>query len=294
MRKIFNFLWKIITAPFRLLFKLIKSIWDFLKKRAEGIYNFFSEEPDDSSMGDVVQKVIEDPSGIIFHVGELRKHIFRIVLALIIASAISFLFVADIMEWIASPVGGISELQAIEVTEPIGIVMRITFLTGFVFSLPYIVFELILFVAPGISRKARIISILSIPLVTIFFAGGLAFSYYLVVPTAIQVLVNFMEIPTLLTPSSYIKFVSGLMVWIGLFFEFPLVIYVLAAMKLVKAEMLVKNWRIAVVIMSLIAAVITPTVDPINMAIVLIPLCILYGLGILMALLAGGRKDKAN
>ena len=132
----------------------------------------------------------------------------------------------------------------------------------------------------------------AIPLVTAFFVGGLVFAYYLVVPVAMPVLLNFMGIPTLPTPSSYMKFVTGLMFWIGICFEFPLVTYLLAAMRILKAEMLIKNWRIAVVVMSLIAAIITPTVDPINMAIVLIPLCFLYGLGILMALLAGGRKKK--
>ena len=122
--------------------------------------------------------------------------------------------------------------------------------------------------------------------------GGLAFAFYLVVPAAMPVLLNFMGIPTLPTPSSYMKFVTGLMFWIGVSFEFPLLAYILASMRILKAKTLIKNWRIAVVVMSLAAAMITPTVDPINMAIVLIPLCLLYGLGILMASLAGGRKKE--
>ena len=294
MQKFFKKLWRIITSPLRLMFWILKQFGKFFARIWGGIKRFFTEEPDDTPLGDVVQSVIEDPSGILYHLGELRKHIFRIIVAVLLCSAISFIFITDIMDWIASPIGGISELQAIEVTEPIGIVMRITFLTGFTVALPYIVFELILFLAPGISRKSRMIGVFSIPLVTMFFIGGLMFSYYLVVPVAMPVLLNFMGIPTLPTPSSYMKFVTGLMFWIGVSFEFPLVIYLLAAMRIIKAEVLVKNWRIAVVVMSLAAAMITPTVDPINMAIVLIPLCILYGLGILMAFLGGGKKTKIS
>jgi sec-independent protein translocase protein TatC len=292
MRNFFKKLWRIITSPFRLIFWIFKQIWLFFKRIYLNIKNFFTEEPDDSPLGDVVQSVVEDPSGILYHLNELRKHIFRIIIVVLLCSAISFIFVNEIMDWIASPIGGISELQAIEVTEPIGIVMRTTFLTGFTVSLPYIVFELLLFAAPGISRKSRIIGLLSIPLVTAFFVGGLIFAYYLVVPVAMPVLLNFMEIPTLPTPSSYMKFVTGLMFWIGVCFEFPLLAYLLAAMRILKVEVLVKNWRLAVVVMSLAAAMITPTVDPINMAIVLIPLIILYGLGIIMALLAGGGKKR--
>ncbi len=293
MRNFFKKLWRIITSPFRLIFWIFKQIGRFFKNIYLNIKKFFTEEPDDSPLGDVVQSVVDDPSGILYHLNELRKHIFRIIIAVLLCSAISFIYVNEIMNWIASPIGGISALQAIEVTEPIGIVMRTAFLTGFTISLPYIVFELILFAAPGISRKSRIIGLLSIPLVTAFFVGGLVFAYYLVVPVAMPVLLNFMGIPTLPTPSSYMKFVTGLMFWIGVSFEFPLLAYILAAMRILKAEVLIKNWRVAVVIMSIAAAMITPTVDPINMAIVLIPLILLYGLGILMALLAGkGKKRK--
>jgi len=292
MRNFFKKLWRIVTSPFRLIFWIFKQIGKFFKNTYLNIKKFFTEEPDDSPLGDVVQSVVEDPSGILYHLNELRKHIFRIIIAVLLCSAISFIFVNEIMDWIASPIGGISELQAIEVTEPIGIVMRTTFMTGFTVSLPYIVFELLLFAAPGISRKSRIIGLLSIPFVTAFFVGGLIFAYYLVVPVAMPVLLNFMDIPTLPTPSSYMKFVTGLMFWIGVCFEFPLLAYLLAAMRILKVEVLVKNWRVAVVVMSLAAAMITPTVDPINMAIVLIPLIILYGLGIVMALLAGGGKKQ--
>jgi sec-independent protein translocase protein TatC len=87
--------------------------------------------------------------------------------------------------------------------------------------------------------------------------------------------------------------VTGLMFWIGVSFEFPLVAYVLSAMRVLKPEALRDNWRIAVIAIAVLAAMITPTVDPINMGIVMIPLIVLYFLGILMAYLArGGRREE--
>jgi sec-independent protein translocase protein TatC len=86
--------------------------------------------------------------------------------------------------------------------------------------------------------------------------------------------------------------VTNIIFWVGLSFESPLVMFVLAKMGIVDAKGLAKQWRIAVVIIAVIAAVATPTPDPINMAILMAPLFILYGLGILLAVLASRKKVK--
>ncbi|MEJ2759338.1 MAG: twin-arginine translocase subunit TatC [Anaerolineales bacterium] len=295
MRKFFSAIWKIITAPFRFIFWLFRSIFGFFKKIYLRINNFFSEEPDDTPIGDVLQTGFENPQSILYHLNELRKHIFRSVLGFVIATVLAFIFVTQILDWITAPIGGIDQMQAIEVTEPVGVVMRVALLTGFSISLPYIAFELMLFAAPGLSRRARVIGIFSIPLVFLFFVGGMAFAYYFMLDAALPVLLNFMGIPTLPRPSSYIRFVTGLMFWIGVSFEFPLIAYVLSAMRLLKPEVLRDNWRIAVIGIAILAAMITPTVDPINMGIVMIPLIVLYGMGVGMSYLAwaGRRREEA-
>ena len=120
----------------------------------------------------------------------------------------------------------------------------------------------------------------------------MAFTYFVMLEPALDVMLNFMGIQTLATPSSYIRFVTGLMFWIGVSFEFPLISYVLAAMRVLKPEALRNNWRIAVIAIAILSAMITPTVDWFNMVIVMLPLLILYGLGIVMAYIAwGGRKQ---
>ena len=150
-----------------------------------------------------------------------------------------------------------------------------------------------LFAAPGLGRRARVIGIFSIPLVFLFFVGGMAFAFYVMLEPALDVMLNFMGIQTLPRPSSYIRFVTGLMFWIGVAFEFPLLAYVLSAMRVLKPEALRDNWRIAWIAIAVLAAMITPTVDPINMGIVMVPLLVLYYLGILMAYIArGGRRRE--
>ncbi|MCW5888401.1 MAG: twin-arginine translocase subunit TatC, partial [Anaerolineales bacterium] len=129
-------------------------------------------------------------------------------------------------------------------------------------------------------------------LILILFACGALFTYYILLPPAVTFLVNFMEIPTQVRPSSYIGFATGLMFWIGLAFELPLLSFVLAAIGLLPARWLSANWRIAVVVLAIIAAAITPTVDPINMLLVWAPLVALYFLSVATALLAQHQRVR--
>lgn len=293
MRKVFSAIWRVLTAPFRFIAAVFRRIFGFFRKRINAIREFFQDEPEDTPIADVLQAGFEEPASILYHLNELRKHVFRAIIGFAIATVVAFIFINQILDWISAPVGGIQELQAIEVTEPVGVVMRVAILTGFAISLPYIAFELMLFAAPGLSRRARFIGIFSIPLVFIFFVGGMLFAYYFMLDAALPVLLNFMGIPTLPRPSSYIRFVTGLMFWIGVSFEFPLITYVLSAMRVLKPEILRDNWRVAVIIIAILAAMITPTVDPVNMAIVMVPLVVLYGMGVGMAYLArGGRRKR--
>jgi sec-independent protein translocase protein TatC len=283
MRKLLRSLWLIITSPLRLLAWL----W---RKLTGGLRAFFVVEPEETPLGDTVQKALENPSDILVHLGALRGHLVRSVLALLLVATLAFSFASPILDWLAAPIGGISELQAVDVTEPIGVVMRVTLLLAFTITLPYISLELLLFAAPGLKRRARVIGLLAIPLVMIFFLGGMLFTYYYILPQAVPFLLEFMDIPTLPRPSSYISFATGLMFWIGVSFELPLLAYVLASMGLLPARLLRQNWRIALVVLSVIAAAITPTVDPINMLIVLIPLLLLYFLSVGTATLAEGQR----
>lgn len=288
MRKLLRNLWRLITFPFRVLFWFLSlgDLKDALFRRPED---------EDSSLPDVVVKVVDNPASILDHLGELRKNLTRSILVLFIATGVSFIFMEDILNFLAMPLeGGMSTLVAIEVTEPIGTVMRVALLTGFAITLPYIAYQIWLFIAPAmIETRNRIRSFIAIPLATIFFLGGMSFAYFVMMPTALPFLLGFMDFTTNPRPSSYIKFTTGLMFWIGTAFEFPLVIFFLASLGIIDANMLVKQWRIAIVIIFVVAALITPTVDPVNMALVAGPLIVLYFLGVLLAMFAQrGRRAR--
>ena len=100
----------------------------------------------------------------------------------------------------------------------------------------------------------------------------MAFTFYVLLPSALPFLGGFTAISQNWTAGEYFGFITGLMIWIGVFFEFPLVIYILTSVGLVKPPVLLKQWRLAIVIIAIMAAAVTPTVDPVNMALVMVPL----------------------
>lgn len=273
---------RVLSAPFQPF-----------KAAYKRVQNYFSDEQDEAPLVDTVQKVVENPSALIEHIDAIRKHLFRALIALVFTTAISFTFASKIVDIFARPIGGISALQAIDVTEPISVFMRVALLSGFTLALPYIVFEIFLFMAPGLTGRERLWGMIALPAVVLFFVGGAAFAYFVLLPTAIPFLMQFMGIQTIPRPSTYIRFVTSLIFWIGIAFEFPLVIFLLASLGIVNARALARQWRLAVVLIAVAAAFITPTVDPVNMALVMGPMILLYLLSILLAMIpARARVQK--
>ena len=161
---------------------------------------------------------------------------------------ISAAFTNNIIKFLAVPIGGLQSLQIIEVTESIGVFMTVALLAGVAISLPYVVFEFWMFAAPGLRPRERWYGLIGIPLAAVFFIGGMAFTYYVLLPSALPFLLNFEGFKAQIRPESYFSFVTGLLFWVGIAFEFPLVIYVLTAIGFVKPQVLAKQWRVAVVI----------------------------------------------
>lgn len=278
---------RLITLPFRLLYRWFKNFFS-------DIAEFFSPDPEDSPLPDAFAKTIENPYGVVEHLDALRKHLVRAVLFLMLATAISFTYSNQLIAFLSMPLEeGMKSLVAIEPTEPIGTVMRVSLLAGFALSFPYIALEVWLFIGPGLSRKARFSGLLTIPVASLLFLGGMAFAYYVMLPAGLDFLLQVAGFETQLTPSSYFKFVSSVVFWIGLVFEFPLVIFILAKLGLVQARTLARQWRIAVVVISILAAMITPTVDPVNMSLIMGPMILLYFLSVGLAFIAQrGRHEE--
>ncbi len=281
---------RLLFTPFRLLWRLLTLPWRLIQK----VRIFLSQEAEERSLGEIFQNLAEDAARqeLMEHLDVFRSHLLRAVIAIGFGIALSFLFTQRLIEFLARPVGGLSALKAIEVTESIGVFMRVALIAGFALALPYVSFEFWLFAAPGLKPSTRKFSLLAIPLVFLFFLGGMAFAYYLMLPAALPILLNFMGIQAELRPNSYFTFVTGLMFWIGIAFEFPFVIYILSAIGWVKPQPLLRGWRVAILIIAILAAAITPTVDPVNMFLVMLPMSLLYLISIGLSFIARrGRGD---
>jgi sec-independent protein translocase protein TatC len=224
--------------------------------------------------------------GIGEHVTELRKRLLVALLGLFAATIASFALATSFINILSRPVGGLDKLQAIDVTESVGVFMRVSLLSGFVIALPLILYEILAFVLPGLKPNEKRWLVTGIPLATLLFIGGVLFAYFVMLPTAIPFLVEFLGVKTTPRLSNYIEFVTSLMFWIGICFETPLLVFLLAKLHVVSAGMLARQWRLAIVVIAIIAAMVTPTVDPVNMALLMAPLMVLYVLSILLALLA--------
>lgn len=303
MRKLLKALLWLILAPFKLLFWILSLPFRFLgwlfrpvleRFKQNAVYRFLNEVPEEHPMTEALGVAMGDPQGILDHLDAVRKHLLRALLALALAIVISFTYTQNLIDFLSIPVGGLQNLQAIEVTESLGVFMKVALLAGIALATPYLAFETWLFFAPGVMPRAKVTSLLSIPFALIFFLGGMAFAYYAMLPTALPFLLDFLGITARLRPASYFDFVTSLMFWIGVAFEFPLVIFGISAMGFLEPKTLLQQWRLAVILIAIVSAMITPTVDPVNMALVMGPMIGLYFLSIFFSWIARATNGKKS
>jgi len=226
------------------------------------------------------------------HLSELRKRLFYVLIGLVFGVIVSAVFTDFLMDLVAKPIGGLENLLSIQVTDNLSVYFQLSLLAGFIISLPFTLYQIYLFVSPGLTQKERRWVLIAVPLAVILFIGGAVFGFMVMLPAAIPFLVQFPGPEVLPKWKDYVNFVTNLVFWVGLSFETPLLMFVLAKLGIIDAKGLAKQWRIALILIAVIAAVATPTPDPINMALLMAPLFILYLLGILLASLARQKKKK--
>ena len=235
------------------------------------------------------------------HLSELRRRVFICVVAVLAGSAVSFVFFEEIVEILVEPardlgLGTGGELIYTEVTELLTTAIKVSFVSGLILASPIIVSQGVMFVAPGLTRQEKRYLFGFMPVVILAFAGGVAFAYYILTPPALHFLLTFGgDIATpLIRISNIINLMIRLLFWMGLAFETPLVMFLLASLGIASASSLGRFRRYWVVVAFILAAMITPTVDPVNQALVAGPLLVLYELGILLAWLAGRSRSKSK
>jgi sec-independent protein translocase protein TatC len=230
-----------------------------------------------------------EPRGVMSiwgHLEELRKRLLVAIATLVAAAGLAFYFAPQLLDLLARPVGGLENLHVIRVTENISVTMKVALLGGVILAMPVLVYELLAFILPGLHSGEKRWIFIGVPAASLLFLGGVAFAYYVMLPVAIPFLTSFLDTQSNIILSDYIDFVTNLLFYIGLSFEIPLIVFILAKLKLVTARLLLKQWRIAILVIAGIAAVATPTTDPVNMAILMVPLFFLYWVSVLLAALA--------
>ena len=221
---------------------------------------------------------------VLSHLLELRTRLIRSVIAIAVASVIAFIFYDWIFYILKLPAEGIN-LIYIEMTEMIGTIMKVCLVAGIMLAMPYLVYQGIMFVAPALTPKEKRYVYLTLPWIALMFLGGVVFGYFILVPPATRFLISFGA--DIATPEirigNYISIVARLLLAIGFVFEMPVITTFLARLGVLKPKWLSDRRRTAIIVAFILAAIITPTFDPINQSLVAIPLIVLYEMSIWLA-----------
>ncbi|MBL7184073.1 MAG: twin-arginine translocase subunit TatC [Anaerolineae bacterium] len=224
---------------------------------------------------------------IIEHLEELRGRLMKSAIALTVTTLFSFIFAKQFLQLLIAPMGGTLPVSSSPTTN-IVVFTKVALISGVALAMPVLVYQLISFITPGLTSQEKRYLLVIVPGATLSFVVGVAFAYFVMVPTAIPFLKGFLG--DIIEPNwfidRYISFITSLLFWVGLSFETPLLIFFLAKLGIVTPASLSRYRKYAVLVIAVLAAIITPTPDPFNMILVMLPLIILYEIGILLAKLA--------
>jgi sec-independent protein translocase protein TatC len=240
----------------------------------------------------------EGAMGLLEHLDELRSRLFKCALAFGIFFAVCWTFSARTVQFLLKPIqenlfdGG--EIIFINLTEPFMIYMKSSALMAMFLGVPVFLYQMWQFVAPGLYKKERGMVVPLMFFGTLFFSAGGAFAYYVAVPISARWLIDLGgDFTANLTLRSAFQFESRMLLGMGAVFEMPIIILFLSRIGLVTPRFLMKHFKIAVLIMAVLSAVITPTGDMLTMSIFAGPMILLYLLGVVVSWVTAKRDKKA-
>lgn len=215
------------------------------------------------------------------HLEELRRRLFRAALAIVATTALAFIFTDRIFRFLLQPMGGVKPIF-IDVTEMLSTYFKVAIMTGIALGLPVIIYELAMFIAPALTPKEKRYLFWLLPSAMLLFVAGVAFSYFIFLPSALHFLLQFGSdiAEPQIRIGNYISVVTQLLFWSGLTFETPLVMLFLSRIGLVSYKTFARWRRWAVVLAFVLGAFITPTFDPVNQTLIAVPVIFLYEIGI--------------
>lgn len=228
------------------------------------------------------------------HLEELRARIFWSLVSLIVAFGPCWYYVKEIFGFLQRPIQELRPGEKLVFTglaDPFLLYFKVALLAAVFLAAPFILFQIWRFVAPGLYRRERLFLIPFLLFGSLFFLGGGAFAYYVAFPLAADFLLSMAEgFEMMLTVERYFSFLLTMILGLGLMFELPIVILVLAAIGVVTPQFLLRNFRWAVIIIFVVSAIITPTPDIVNLCVFAIPALLLYLLGIGAAFVVAPKR----
>ncbi len=224
--------------------------------------------------------------GFFDHIEELRKRLIRALLSVLVALAFAIFFTNPVIAFMKQSYG--ERLLLLDPTDSIVVFFRVALMLSAIIASPMITYQILMFIFPGLTRKEKRWLLLSMPAVTALFLLGILFTWFYLIPFYIDFLKNFQAdiFQVQWTADNYIGFLTAVVFWHAAAFETPVIFYVLARMGLVTSRSMIRYWRHATVGAAIIAAFITPTVDPLTMTVVMVVLLGLYFVSVILVFLA--------
>ena len=235
------------------------------------------------------------------HLQELRKRLLRAVLGIAVGMAVVGYFCERIFRWVMQPVlkslpEGQQYLHYTGYIEPFMVYLKVALYGGIFVAAPYVLYQFWQFVAPGLYKKERKVVVPFLASATLLFYGGAAFCYFLVMPYAFPALAAIAgeDMKPILTMTEQLSLVLAMLLGFGIIFEVPVIIAFLSMIGLVSADFLAKYRRHAIVANVTLAAIITPTGDPFNLALMAVPMILFYEIGVLLARILGKKREPSE
>jgi len=219
------------------------------------------------------------------HMEELRDRIVKSVIAIGVAFVAGIFLAGPLLKRLQIEANATGGFDVVAPTDPITLYFKIALYIAIGIALPVLMWQLVGFLVPGLTKKEKRLLYLSMPFVVLLFLLGVAYGFFFAAPRALTFLSSFMSDLFEWSPegNAVITFFLTLMLGLGLAFQLPVVMFILAKLGVASPKKM-QSWRkYAILILLILSAVITPSTDPFNMMIVFVPLYLLYEAGIIVA-----------